>query len=102
VHRLSPPVRRVGETELRRIFNELGYFEAVLEGELTERVERSGQARPGAGQPAGTESQTVWYYDGLGQKVALVHQYLLPDGSIGGSGRPDPKRLIFHHEILIV
>jgi len=26
--------------------------------------------------------------------VAVVFQYLRPDGSIGGSGRPDPKFLL--------
>lgn len=25
---------------------------------------------------------------------ALVHQYVRPDGSLGGSGQPDPKLLI--------
>ena len=25
--------------------------------------------------------------------VAEVHQYVRPDGSLGGSGLPDPKRL---------
>jgi len=25
--------------------------------------------------------------------MAIVHQYLLPDGSIGASGLPDPKWL---------
>jgi hypothetical protein len=38
-------------------------------------------------------SQTVEYYDG-DNRVALVHQYLRPDGTIGASGRPDPKALL--------
>jgi len=25
--------------------------------------------------------------------IAIVHQYLLPNGTLGGSGRPDPKRV---------
>jgi hypothetical protein len=34
----------------------------------------------------------IAYFDGL-QRVAIVHQYLWEDGSIGGSGRPDPKEV---------
>jgi len=42
-------------------------------------------------QPHCTHSQTIEYLDGQ-IRVALVHQYLLPDGvSLGGSGEPDPK-----------
>ncbi|MCY3960092.1 MAG: hypothetical protein OXG34_00275 [bacterium] len=42
----------------------------------------------------------VWYLGPDGQELALAHQYLLPDGTIGGSGRPDPKRLILDDEII--
>ncbi len=44
-------------------------------------------------EPPGTRSQMVAYLDAAGQRIALVHQYLRPDGTIGGSGRPDPKEL---------
>lgn len=44
-------------------------------------------------QPYCTHSQTFEYLDGH-VRVALVHQYLAPDGvTIGGSGLPDPKYL---------
>ena len=42
----------------------------------------------------------VWYLGPDGRKLAIVHQYLLPDGSIGGSGRPDPKRMILDDETI--
>ena len=42
----------------------------------------------------------VWYLGHDGQKNVLVHQYLLPDGTIGGSGRPDPKRMILDDEVI--
>ncbi len=35
------------------------------------------------------------------KKVALVHQYLRPDGRIGASGMPDPKWLLGEGEILV-
>ena len=49
-------------------------------------------APPESGQRARTLSQIVFYYEG-DLKVAVVHQYLLPDGTIGASGLPDPKWL---------
>ncbi len=36
----------------------------------------------------------ISYLNGEGQRVFTVHQYLRPDGSIGGSGLPDPKFLV--------
>lgn len=42
----------------------------------------------------------VWYLSLDGHKLAIVHQYLLPDGTIGGSGRPDPKRMILDDETI--
>ncbi len=35
----------------------------------------------------------VAYFDGV-RKVALVHRYLRPDGTVGASGMPDPKELL--------
>jgi len=29
----------------------------------------------------------------FGRKVALAHRYLLPDGTVGASGKPDPKSM---------
>jgi hypothetical protein len=41
----------------------------------------------------------VAYYDGQGDEIARVHQYLRPDGTLGAAGRPDPKR-IFENGVL--
>jgi glucose/arabinose dehydrogenase len=35
----------------------------------------------------------VAYYDQEGRERAVVHELILPDGTIGGSGRPDPVRV---------
>jgi hypothetical protein len=64
--------------------------ERIRSGEFTARIERSTVARPECGQPPGTLSQIIHYFDG-DMKVAIVHQFLLPDGTIGASGKPDPK-----------
>ena len=44
-------------------------------------------------EPPGTRSLTVSYVNETGERIFLVHCYLRPDGSIGGSGKPDPKWL---------
>ena len=44
-------------------------------------------------EPHCTRSQTIRYTDKAGTWVVEVHQYFRPDKTIGGSGRPDPKRL---------
>ena len=46
-------------------------------------------------QPAGTESRTVEYIDPDGQRVLLTHEFRLPDGRIGASGKPDPKFFLY-------
>ena len=51
-------------------------------------------------EPPGTLSQVLEYYDADGQMLVLVHQYLRPDGTIGASGKPDPKWMRLEDEIL--
>lgn len=64
-------------------------------GELIAVVQRERHpALPLAAEPFCTRSQLVSYFDGSGNEIARVHQYLRTDGTIGLSGRPDPKRLL--------
>ncbi len=66
-------------------------------GELAQvlRAEYLTPAR--AQQVTGTVSQLVAYYarlpNGQKQLVAVVFQYMQPDGKLGASGKPDPKWL---------
>ena len=92
--------RRVTDWELRKIFNDGDYYAKVLRNELVAVVERDGLASPAMNQPPGTRSQTVRYYDRESGPVAFVHQFVMPDGSLGASGKPDPKRIWFENEIL--
>ena len=50
--------------------------------------------------PPCTLSQIVKYLDASGRPVAVVHQYLLANGTLGASGRPDPKWLLHDGTIL--
>lgn len=87
--------------ELQKIFNSERYYERMLAGQILASVLKSAPAPPEAGQPPGTMSERVWYFDLQLNRIALVHQYVLPDGSIGASGRPDPKWLWVDGEIWI-
>lgn len=78
---------------MRRRFNDGRYVDRAATGELTSVVMDSRPAPEGAGQPPGTLSQMISYRDRGDNEVARAHQYLRPDGTLGGSGRPDPKRL---------
>ena len=53
------------------------------------------------GEPSCTHSRIIRYLDATGNWVAEVHQYLRPDGTRGGSGKPDPKRLRIGSTILV-
>ena len=84
------------------MFNAGLYWERAQSGELSEKLIRDGHPSPLASrEPPCTQSQIIAYLDTKGRKVAIVHQYLRKDGSLGGSGKPDPKKL-FHEGILYV
>ena len=93
-----PPIKRVSKGELRAIFNRL-YLADVLAGRMTEIIESDGRANPRMNQPPGTRSQIVHYFNAAGAKVAIVHQYVLPDSTYGGSGKPDPKMVLDEHGV---
>lgn len=77
------------------MFNEGKYWERAKKGELRERVRKdSHPSPPRAPEPSCTRSQIIAYIDDNGEKVALVHQYVRPDGRLGAGRRPDPKRLL--------
>lgn len=85
--------------ELRAIFNAY-VLPRVQSGGYSELISDSSAAHPDSGQPHGTRSERVTYFDG-GQKVAIAHRFVAPDGSVGGSGRPDPKAVRFEGQWLV-
>ncbi|MGD0167012.1 MAG: hypothetical protein ABSC51_06960 [Gaiellaceae bacterium] len=46
-------------------------------------------------EPFCTRSQRLLYRDEHGNKIAQAHQYIRPDGTIGASGQPDPKLILY-------
>lgn len=84
------------------MFAEHDFLGRLQRGELTPRLIRDRAPNPPPrGMPAGTRSQIIAYRQ-AGTQVAMVHQYLLPDGTLGASGLPDPKRLLINGLLYIV
>ncbi len=84
--------------QLRRMFNDGDYWGRAQRGELIIVAIKDRAPSPPLSlsfEPPGTRSQTLMYRDPqTGGLVAIVHQYLRPDGTLGAGGRPDPKQLI--------
>jgi hypothetical protein len=95
------PVDWVTSDIIRQHFNDSQILEQVESGELNAIVKRDSHRAP-PGEPHCTKSQIVYYYTQSGDLLAVAHQYLRPDGTIGASGRPDPKRLCMQDRILAV
>lgn len=76
---------------MQRIFRELGLLEPKANGYI-EIVTDQGSPAPGAPSDC-VVSQMVLYLTAEGEKVAEAHRYLRLDGSVGASGKADPKRI---------
>jgi hypothetical protein len=86
----------VSRDRLREIFLEAAIEERASKGELTEKVTYNVHVDPPLPfEPPCTHSRMREYYDQSRVKVAEVHFYQRPDGSIGASGLLDPKE-VFH------
>ena len=92
-----PPQTRGDPWLVRLLFNPSDMMEQIRYGEVTATLARTAIVPTGAcatyGFPYGIRSQFLVYRIGS-QEVARAHRYLLPNGRIGGSGRPDPQRII--------
>src|SRR5438094_8259271 len=83
--------RLVHRSTLLQMFKDVGYELAILEKRAS--AGKPYKDDPGLPhQPPGTRSQSVPYFL-MGLKIAVCHQYTLPDGSIGASKKPDPKMI---------
>jgi hypothetical protein len=95
--------KRVSASELRKLFNDSGYWARVQSGDLIQRLIENGHpSPPEADEPICTRSQIVEYRTQAGEVVAKVHFYLRKDGRIGASGKPDPKRVLIGDTVYIL
>lgn len=87
-------VNRITANEMRKLFSE-NIFPQLSQGDLVTQVTwENHPSRPKANEPHCTKSQIVAYFDKGGMEIARVHRYLRTDGSLGASGKPDPKRIV--------
>jgi hypothetical protein len=84
------------------LFNGGRYAELVEQGILHEVLIREGNPSLSSNQAHGTRSQVIAYKDDKGKQIAIIHRYLRADGSLGGSGRPDPKKLLHNGTLYIM
>lgn len=70
-------------------------------GELKAKIAYDERPRRGIALPPGTRSQMIHYEDHSGFVLAKAHRYVLPDGSLGGSGRPDPKMVCQDGDVFV-
>jgi hypothetical protein len=97
------PVEWVTPDIIREHFNRSQIFEQAQSGQIVTWAKRdSHPENPPPGEPVCTRSQIVYYYTQDNAPIAIVHQYLRPDGTLGGSGLPDPKRLFLPDRIISV
>jgi hypothetical protein len=86
--------QRISAERLRAMFNSGAHIGTGGAASLRTALIHNKHLDPArSSQPFCTRSQVVAYYDPTGARVALAHQYLRPDGSLGASGKPDPKWL---------
>ncbi len=87
---------------IRQEFNNRQIYKKLLIGEIVETCPKSNHlSDPKAvGEPYCTHNQMVFYYTLEGEPVAIVHQYYRQDGTIGGSGLPDPKKIFLEDKIM--
>ena len=95
----------VSASIIRDAFNSGQFWERAQLGEFNIVVKYDNPYSPqdarNFGFDEGARSQILEYRDEIGQ-VAVVHQIRNPDGTLGASGRPDPKYLRLDNRILRV
>ena len=85
--------------KLRELFNKSQYLELIQQNKLVKEVIRSRLLQESAlaerALPPGTKSEIIIYHNPANKELyAKVHQYVLPDGTLGASGKPDPKAIL--------
>jgi hypothetical protein len=83
---------RVAEAELRQRLFRGDYLRRAEDGEFGCCLTDANPSRS-RDEPNGTRSVLVSFLDKSFHRGFMVHFYLRPDGTIGGSGKPDPKWL---------
>ena len=95
------PVEKLSPNIIRQIFNSEEYFEKINSVEIYTCISKNSHLEnPRPPDPYCTHSQILYYYSQEPRLVAIVHQYQRPDGSLGQSGLPDPKKVFLPERII--
>lgn len=93
----SSPIKGVPAWKLQLLFNSSQYPGLIINQRLEKIVLKSKlMQEPNLtqkGLPPGTKSEVIVYRNRAKDLYVKVHQYLLPNGTIGASGKPDPKAM---------
>jgi hypothetical protein len=89
----SRKIVRVSAKTIQKLFNEGKYWERAQQGEFKIDVIESNPAPKQSHQRPGAKSELIGYFHPAEGLIAEVHQYTNPDGTLGASGKPDPKAL---------
>lgn len=99
-------VEHVSPKSIREKFNGSQYPDMIADGRLIADQPYLRDAhleKPEIrNEPYCTRGQMIRYRDKNGRWVVEVFRYVRPDGTIGGSGRPDPKRLRIGNTVFYV
>jgi len=103
---LSPAdeTQYIDAISIRKLFNESQLPDMIDKGQLSVIYLRNKHLTdPSAvGEPWCTHAQMIRYLDQNGSWLVEVFQYLRADGSIGASGKADPKRIRLHNKVYIL
>ena len=96
-HPHNPQIVNVSAVRIREIFNTSQHATSIENGEYLEVFVRDDVLQDETARkknlPLGTRSQYLRYFNLRRQWMVEIHRYLQPDGTLGASGRPDPKRV---------
>lgn len=97
---------RVSKARIRQIFDGSQHRIAIENGIYREAVTDDSTLQPATarqkGFPVGTRTQFVRYYDSNERYLVGMHRYILPDGTVGASGRADPKYVVIADAIYYI
>lgn len=94
------PKRVTDVWEVRCWYRHSDIPEKIRQGQLQRITIRRYQPRSSLAKGGWTEI-FGWVDPTTNEQVAETHQYTLPDGSIGASGEPDPKKVLLNGTLIV-
>jgi hypothetical protein len=92
--------KRIGPAAMRRQWRALGLEDPIDNGYvvLQVHVRKCGRGTP----PDCVYTEILAYIDSSGREIARAERHLRVDGSVGASGKADPKRILIDDTLYIL